>query len=855
MRIRTAFFILIALISLHVCDYASASPPRALRGEIDLSGWDFGRDGVVPLNGEWEFYWNELLTPEDFRNRSTERRPAFVPVPRPWFDYKINGIKLPARGYATYRLRLKLRNHDELMGLKVNFVMLAARIWADGEPVCEIGRVGRSGAEMVSQRRVAVGNFKPRGATTEVIVQVSNFHYDRGGILGDIKCGTARQIQALRDRRVAFDMALFGSLFIMAIYHLSLYYFRRRDPAVLFFSIYSFLFAVRTLQVNEIFITALFPALDWALMLRIELIAFYMLTLVGAMFYSSLFLREMSLPFVRCAQAISLVGALLALLGPPGLFGYLRVFYQVLATVVLVYIIYILILASVRRREGALWFLAGFAFLFITGLNDLLYHSLISLGIITTGQLLPFGILLFIFAQAFVLSRRFAHDYAIIENKDRELADTNRAYRQEIIERRAAENELKSYRERLEEIVRERTAELRGANEKLQIEMNERRRAQDELLKRSNIESLGVFAGGIAHDFNNLLTAIMANISLAMMYTRSDDQLAEILAEAERAALRTKDLTQQLLTFSRGGAPIKRTTSIHDLLMNSADFVLRGSNVRCEYSIPADLWNADVDIGQFSQVIHNLIVNAREAMPHGGRIDLSAQNVCILQRNPLALPKGEYIRIVVRDEGEGIPREHLNRIFDPYFTTKKKGSGLGLAISYSIVKNHGGYITAESVPGRGARFNIHIPASKEPLVRAAATASSDFSGKGRVLVMDDEESILKINGLMLKNLGFDVEYARNGDEAVRLYEKAMQDGAAFDVVIMDLSVPEKLGGLDAHLRILSLDRRARVIVSSGYVNDPIMSNYREDGLSGVLVKPYTFEELRSLLHEVLAPEP
>jgi len=819
---RTAFIILIALISLYACGNAPASPPRAVCGVIDLRAWDFERSGTVPLNGEWEFYWNEVLSPDD------------------------NKTKLPARGYATYRLRLKLRNPDGIMGLKVNFVMLAAKIWVDGEPACEIGRVGRSGAEMVSQRRVAVCYFKPERATAELVIQASNFHYDRGGILGDIEFGTAREIQSLRDRRIAFDMALFGSLFIMVIYHLSLYYFRRRDLAVLFFSIYSFLFAFRMLQVNEIFITALFPALDWALMLRIELVTFYTLALVGVMFYSSLFPREMSAPFVRCAQAITLLCVLLAFLGPPRLFGSLRVLLQVLTALVLAYIIYVLILASVRRREGALWFLAGFAFLFITGLNDLMYHTLISLGIITSGQLLPFGVLLFIFAQAFVLSRRFAHDYAIIENKDRELAETNRAYRQEIMERVAAEEELKGYRERLEEIVRERTAELREANERLLVEMEERRKAQDELLKRSNIESLGVFAGGIAHDFNNLLTAIMANISLAMMYTRRDDQRAEILAEAEKAALRTKDLTQQLLTFSKGGAPIRKTTSIHDLLMNSADFVLRGSSVRCEYSIPEDLWNADVDIGQFSQVIHNLIVNAREAMPHGGRIELSAENVCILQHNPLTLPGGEYIKIVGGDEGEGIPEENLNRIFDPYFTTKKKGSGLGLAISYSIVKNHGGYITAESAPGRGARFSIYIPASKEPLLEAEKAAPrSGFSGKGRAL---------KITGLLLKHLGFEVEYARSGDEAVEIYRSAPPGVAGFEVVIMDLSVPERLGGLDAHQRILELDGKARVIVSSGYANDPIITHYREHGFSGVLVKPYTFDQLRRLLHEVLAPE-
>jgi nitrogen-specific signal transduction histidine kinase/ActR/RegA family two-component response regulator len=386
---------------------------------------------------------------------------------------------------------------------------------------------------------------------------------------------------------------------------------------------------------------------------------------------------------------------------------------------------------------------------------------------------------------------------------------------------------------------------------RLQQEIVERKRAEQELLKASKIESLGIFAGGIAHDFNNLLTAIMGNISLARANTDPGNPNYTILAEAESASMKTKDLTHQLLTFSKGGAPIKQATSVESLLRDTADFVLRGSTIRCRYRIPEDLWNAEVDAGQFSQVVHNIVINARQAMPGGGELSIEARNVPAGEIRLLPLPAGNYIAITIADTGGGIPEEHLHKIFDPYFTTKEHGNGLGLAITYSIIRNHGGYITAESLPGGGAAFTIYLPSSDRPASPSDKAAEEEFTGRGRILVMDDEEFVLKVASKMIEKLGFIPVPASNGDEAIELCRSAQREGNPFDAVIMDLTVPGGMGGKETMSRLKEIFPGIKAIVSSGYSEDPIMANYESYGFSGVLVKPYRFEELAAALRRLL----
>jgi len=366
-------------------------------------------------------------------------------------------------------------------------------------------------------------------------------------------------------------------------------------------------------------------------------------------------------------------------------------------------------------------------------------------------------------------------------------------------------------------------------------------------LQSDRMKSIAVFAGGIAHDFNNLLTAIIGNISIVRNLDGVPGQVTDFLADAEKASLQAKNLTAQLLSFTRGGEPVRQVVPMSGILADVVNLSLSGTNVRGKLDIEDGLWCALANEGQVHQALQNLVLNARESMPDGGIITIKARNVTIADSNEFNLAPGPYLRISVLDHGVGIPSDRLGEIFFPYYTTKKTGSGLGLAVCYSVVNRHGGHIGVRSIPGEGSEFTIYLPAgtgaSQEKVAPAAAV---EVEGK-RVLIMDDEEMVLDIGERMLEKLGIPVTRARTGEEAIALFRESMNGGHAFDAVILDLTVRGGMGGGEAVARILELDPGARVIASSGYATDPIMANYREYGFSGVLPKPYRFNELKEVL--------
>ncbi|MGD8446327.1 MAG: PAS domain S-box protein [Desulfobacterales bacterium] len=382
-------------------------------------------------------------------------------------------------------------------------------------------------------------------------------------------------------------------------------------------------------------------------------------------------------------------------------------------------------------------------------------------------------------------------------------------------------------------------------------DITEKKRLEEELLKAQKLESLGVLAGGIAHDFNNFLSGIMGNISLAKLEADQGEDIIEALDEALRVTSRASALTRQLLVFSKGGAPVKKTASISEVLRDSTVFALRGSKAKCEFNIVEGLWPVSVDIGQFSQVIHNLSINAVQAMPQGGVIRLNACNVALEGRSGLPLEAGRYVKISIQDEGLGIPQEHLAKIFDPYFTTKHKGSGLGLSMSYTTIHAHDGHIAVDSEMGKGTTFSIYMPASYEKLVEKGDREDKLIKGQGRILVMDDDESIRNVTEKILMELGYDVCCASDGSETITIYQDATRSGQPFDAVIMDLTIPGGMGGKETIQQLLKIDPKVTAIVSSGYSNDPIMSDFENYGFRGVATKPYSIEKLSWVLHDVL----
>jgi PAS domain S-box-containing protein len=381
-------------------------------------------------------------------------------------------------------------------------------------------------------------------------------------------------------------------------------------------------------------------------------------------------------------------------------------------------------------------------------------------------------------------------------------------------------------------------------------DITEKRYMEIELEKHERLESIGILAGGIAHDFNNILTAIVGNISLAKLYSPRGQEIYSVLEEAENAAMRAKDLTNQLLTFSRGGMPVKKLATLGGIIKEAAGFVLRGSRVRCIYEIDDDLWAAEVDTGQIGQVVQNLVINAEQAMPGGGFMRISAKNFENLDGSMGILP-GRYIKIIVSDQGCGIPPEQQTKIFDPYYTTKEHGSGLGLSVAYSIVIKHGGYMSVDSTVGLGSVFTLMLPASSEFLEYGGSDEAVQPMASGRVLIMDDDEHIRNVSKRMLVAMGFEPVTSRDGLEAIAHFREASDNGRPFDAVILDLTIPGGMGGLECLKALMIIDPCVRAIVSSGYSNDPIISEYKNYGFKGFIAKPYRADDIRLMIEKVL----
>ncbi|MBD3392577.1 MAG: PAS domain S-box protein [Chitinivibrionales bacterium] len=382
-------------------------------------------------------------------------------------------------------------------------------------------------------------------------------------------------------------------------------------------------------------------------------------------------------------------------------------------------------------------------------------------------------------------------------------------------------------------------------------DISHRKRAEEELSKMQRLESLGLLAGGIAHDFNNLLGGLFGYVDMARVYCDMDEQARKYLEYAMEAFRRAKGLTQQLLTFSKGGAPVKKTASLAPVVKEAAQLAMSGSTVRCMFDIADDLWPAEIDEGQINQVINNMIINARHAMAGGGTIEIRLRNMTAADGDELPVGPGAYVKVEIVDQGTGIPREHLAKIFDPFFTTKQQGSGLGLATSYSIIKKHGGCIEVNSELGRGSNFTILLPASEHDGTVQRAASRGLVRGSGRVLVMDDENIVLEMAGEMLGKLGYTAVCARDGAEAIERYREAMEAGTPFVAVILDLTIPAGMGGKDAVQELLKIDPAVKAIVSSGYADDPVLAQFEKHGFKGVAVKPYRIHDLSSVMAGVL----
>jgi PAS domain S-box-containing protein len=389
-------------------------------------------------------------------------------------------------------------------------------------------------------------------------------------------------------------------------------------------------------------------------------------------------------------------------------------------------------------------------------------------------------------------------------------------------------------------------------------DITDHKHTETELIKMINLESIGTLAGGIAHDFNNLLMAVTGYISLAKTRLHPEDKAYTLLSEAERISFLGKDLTQQLITFSKGGEPSKKIISFHKLIKETAEAVLSGSNIKCKYILPENLYQTEGDGAQIRQVVNNIIVNAKEAMPRGGTITVRAANVFVKPVDSIPLPEGEFVKISIEDKGIGIAEENLSKVFDPYYTTKilgaQRGMGLGLAVVYSILKKHNGCVTVDSARHAGSTFHLYLPAyKKESKIRSIHKKTSKNT-KGKILFMDDEQVIRDVAEQIIRGIGYEPVMASHGIEAIELYRHEKESGERFEAAILDLTVKNGMGGKETLKELIYIDPDIKAIISSGYTDDPVIGKYNDYGFIGAITKPYKAKELKELLEKVIRQE-
>lgn len=690
--------------------------PRVVNGVLDLTDWDFEKNGIVIIDGEWEFYWQQLLQPLDFTSQNTPQKTGLIKIPGPWNGYTVDDEKLPGYGYATYKLAIKTKPTNDLLGIKLPEAHSAYRLWVNNELISNNGQVGKSETEMIPQYLPRVVFFEAEGDTILLLIQVSNFVNHKGGILDNLQIGTESQIQLKRDRNLAFEMFLFGSLLIMGIYHLGFFVFRTKEVSLLLFGLFCIVISIRTLVVEEIFFSELFPNFNWEIQLKIDYLAFYLGGPLFVMFLKSVFPREISDRVLYFYQASGIAFCVMVLATSAKVYSQYNSIYHLITFMVILHLFYALVLACCRKREGALLISVGIIFFILTVINDMIFENALAFDIaflktiVTKENLSSWGLLVFVFTQSQILAMRFSKSFSDVEKLSGQLKELN---------------------ENLEVMVKERTGALEQSNRRLN-EMNKD-------LSRME-KSRRHFITNISHDLQTPMTLIRGYVEAILDgMVDEPEQQKKYLQQTLNKITGLNRLTQELFELaqleSRQVQLNLRQITINQLIRLTHEKYrpdVESAGLRFDLHIQQPVTAAQsgetgspetglvvyptvaTDPYRIDRVFANLIYNAIKHTPRGGFIRLSCDFISG-QVNHESEPPVQEVLISVQDNGSGIGEEDLLYIFDRFYTGSKSrkpssgNSGLGLSIAKEIVEFHGGRIWAVSKLNEGSTFSFTLP--------------------------------------------------------------------------------------------------------------------------------------------------
>jgi signal transduction histidine kinase len=714
--LKYGFGILLLCAFACACEQQSKTivPPFAEKGVLDLRNWDFERQGPVNLTGEYEFYWNQLLYPQDFFLSRFSLKPDFIAVPSAWNGIEYQGKAIPGNGYGTYRLTVLLNRSDTVLAMKLLEMSTSYNLFINGQNVSSAGIVDKTADLAKPGFQPEIIGFQSNKNLLDVVVQISNFSHRRGGAWETIVLGTRDQLQNKKELKIAYDLFLFGSIFIMALYHLGLFWLRRKELSSLFFGLFCLLIAVRVLTTGERHILLFFPAIDYEMMIKLEYLAFYFAVPVFIQYFFSIFSSKFSKIIGAPSTVIGLVFGALVVLFPVKFFSHTLGLYQVFTLFMFIYATTVLVIASLKKESKAIIFLAGFTVLFLSSVNDMLYAR----NIIQTGYMVQFGFFIFIFSQAYLISRYFSKAFTTIEIQREKLRKSKIA--------------LQKTNAGLEKRVEERTAEILEANESLRQEIEERKQAQEATKKAKRAAEIAnrtksEFLANMSHELRTPLNHIIGFTELVLdkNFGELNEIQEEYLNDVHSSSGHLLSLINDILDLSKveAGKLEYKPTEVHirKILTNSL-IMIKEKAIKNDIKISNELDgipnSIQADERKLKQILYNLLSNAVKFTPNGGSIDLVAKrgpDSDIRVRND-KISLNKYIQISVRDSGIGLRKEDIAKIFQPFEQVENsssrrfQGTGLGLSLTKRLVKLHGGDIWAKSEgEGKGATFHITIP--------------------------------------------------------------------------------------------------------------------------------------------------